>query len=136
MLCCQDGLQETSLRGGGRNDQGQLGRAESFEAGRGKHCFTLDRAMLVELNVLHSIIQFEKPGRREDFDYPEMVKESGSEAFGSSIDCTELVIHFSIYGRACLHAIIPVLACCVQSFPLSLQVQERFVMSDFFPFLQ
>ena len=28
-----------------------------------------------------SFFQFEKPGRREDFDYPDMAKEAGSRCF-------------------------------------------------------
>jgi len=32
----------------------------------------------------HIVLQFEKPGRREDFDYPDMAKEAGTKALADA----------------------------------------------------
>ena len=57
-------------------------------------------------------LQFEKPGRREDFDYPDMAKEAGKEYWSTDAPCTEN-----------LKSIYPSSVCvCVISLSLSLSL--------------
>lgn len=48
------------------------------------------------------LFQFEKPGRRDDFDYPQMVKESVTKALGDASiqykDVNQAVVAY-VYGK-------------------------------------
>ena len=42
-------------------------------------CHTMSMLYPTVINpVIYLIFQFEKPGRRDDFDYPDMAKEAGT----------------------------------------------------------
>lgn len=66
----------------------------------------------LHFNELFHLFQFEKPGRRENFDYPQMVKESVTKALADAkIDYTEIQqaccgyvsgIRFSIENHFCI----------------------------------
>lgn len=55
------------------------------------------------MNILNIFLQFEKPGRRDDFDYPQMVKESVTKALADAAvqytDVKQAVVGY-VYGES------------------------------------
>ena len=63
--------------------------SDIMERGKGRRVFVVGVGMTkVDIHTMHTLFdcvshtptlhKFEKPGRREDFDYPQMAKESGA----------------------------------------------------------
>ena len=58
--------------------------------------------------MLHFVvhIQFEKPGRREDFDYPDMAKEAGM-----SVTLCVVVYVLCVHAYVCVRTCLSMHAC-------------------------
>lgn len=79
-----------------------------FRIKRGENTFWARKHIAILITwIFIAILQFEKPGRRENFDYPQMVKESVTKALADAkipySEIKQAVVGY-VYGKSNINA--------------------------------